>query len=309
MSLRLYTSSDRAAWNDFIQQSVNGCFLHEREFMEYHSDRFQDHSLMAFDDDNLRGCFPAHVVDDHLISHNGLTYAGWIVSADATDLDNLHQALLDYSQNNSIINLKIKLPPAIYDDIYQKTFDALNSNGYSVNDTADDVVIDLADWQPSAKKTIGYRNGKFDQLQVQQSEDLAYYWNNILVPSLKNRHNATPVHSLAEIQLLQSRFPDGIKLHIVEFDQEPIAGILVFDFGNILKIQYAASTSLGFEKNAMDYLYLELIAQARQDGKKHIDLGIVNERDGSINQGLLRFKKQLGGKQLKVATATYTFTA
>ena len=44
-----YTASYYNLWNDFIQRSKNGTFLFHRDFMEYHSDRFNDFSLLVLE--------------------------------------------------------------------------------------------------------------------------------------------------------------------------------------------------------------------------------------------------------------------
>ena len=44
-----YTTSHKAEWNDFIASAKNATFLFNRNFMEYHSDRFEDFSLMIYD--------------------------------------------------------------------------------------------------------------------------------------------------------------------------------------------------------------------------------------------------------------------
>jgi lipid II:glycine glycyltransferase (peptidoglycan interpeptide bridge formation enzyme) len=150
------------------------------------------------------------------------------------------------------------------------------------------------EWKPSPKKTAGYRNGKFESLKIKVSDDLKLFWDELLIPQLQNRHNAKPTHTLSEIQLLQSKFPSQILQYYVESEGEKIAGITLFDFGKILKVQYAAANPIGFDKNAMDFLYLEIIQEARDQGRQFVDLGTVNNRDGSINEGLLHFKKQLG---------------
>ena len=46
--LRRYTADDKSLWNSFVQESKNGTFLFLRNFMEYHQDRFTDHSGNCF---------------------------------------------------------------------------------------------------------------------------------------------------------------------------------------------------------------------------------------------------------------------
>ena len=47
--------------------------------MDYHNDRFKDHSLMVFKDDKLIALLPANIVDFNLRSHQGLTYGGFLL--------------------------------------------------------------------------------------------------------------------------------------------------------------------------------------------------------------------------------------
>jgi hypothetical protein len=51
-TVRRYTSEDFALWNAFISTAKNATFLFHRDFMEYHSDRFEDYSLLVFEGDS-----------------------------------------------------------------------------------------------------------------------------------------------------------------------------------------------------------------------------------------------------------------
>lgn len=48
MTIKRYTSDDMPLWDTFVKASRNGTFLHERSYMDYHSDRFDDYSLMCY---------------------------------------------------------------------------------------------------------------------------------------------------------------------------------------------------------------------------------------------------------------------
>ena len=74
-----YTSQHKQAWDDMIAHSRNGVFLFFRDYMEYHIDRFQDASLLFFDERNLLlAVLPANRNGDQVISHGGLTFGGLI---------------------------------------------------------------------------------------------------------------------------------------------------------------------------------------------------------------------------------------
>ena len=79
--------STRKAWDAFAAASRNGTFLFRRDFMEYHSDRFEDASLLIYDGNKLLGLLPANRSrrDAATVeSHGGLTYGGLLLGDKAT---------------------------------------------------------------------------------------------------------------------------------------------------------------------------------------------------------------------------------
>ena len=61
-------------WDRFIEGSRNGTFLFFRAYMDYHKERFTDHSLMFYNDSKLIALLPANEREKVLYSHQGLTY-------------------------------------------------------------------------------------------------------------------------------------------------------------------------------------------------------------------------------------------
>ena len=82
MLIKHYTSEDMPLWDAFVKTSRNGTFLFERSYMDYHSDRFKDHSLMYYHKNRLIAVLPAVEERsegsdrvDVLSSHSGLPLA------------------------------------------------------------------------------------------------------------------------------------------------------------------------------------------------------------------------------------------
>ena len=73
-----------AEWNQFVAASKNGTFLFDRRYMDYHSDRFEDYSLMFYREGRLYALLPANRKGDTLQSHAGLTYGGLVMDAKTT---------------------------------------------------------------------------------------------------------------------------------------------------------------------------------------------------------------------------------
>ena len=76
--IKLYQSTLKENWNTFLLESNQQTFLFQRGFMDYHSDRFQDFSLMIYNNGELTALLPANKVDHEIYSHQGLTYGGLI---------------------------------------------------------------------------------------------------------------------------------------------------------------------------------------------------------------------------------------
>ena len=82
--IRRYNPSLADAWNQFVARSKNGTFLIDRNYMDYHQDRFEDCSLVFFRKNRIYALLPANIVGNTLYSHQGLTYGGLIMDEHCT---------------------------------------------------------------------------------------------------------------------------------------------------------------------------------------------------------------------------------
>jgi len=84
--------------------------------MEYHKDRFNDYSLLVYKDQKLFGLLPANITNDTVVSHQGLTYGGFVVSKKAKVLQ-VYQAfreLLAFLNSEGIKTLDMRVIPSFY---------------------------------------------------------------------------------------------------------------------------------------------------------------------------------------------------
>src|SRR5216683_5790986 len=117
MNLVRYRPEQIVAWNDFIKASKNGTFLFDRGYLDYHADRFRDHSLLVFDTrDRLRAVLPAHETDGNLVSHGGLTYGGLITDISMTTpmMLEVFDQLVAYCRVEEFSKVRYKTVPRIY---------------------------------------------------------------------------------------------------------------------------------------------------------------------------------------------------
>lgn len=299
ITIRRYQSTDSSHWNTFIAHAKNATFLFHRDFMEYHSDRFEDYSLMAEKEGTLLALFPANRVGETLFSHQGLTYGGFLLSdkCKAADTEELVQVLVAFAKKNAFKNIVLKLVPSIYNRLSTNDLDYfILQNGGVLSRRDMNLAIDMKHaFTISKSKLKHFRRISASGIHYVEESDFSFFWTKVLVPRLQEKHQTKPVHSLEEIHYLASKFPRNIKQFSVYDGSEILAGITIFETNRVVKSQYGATTQKGEKLRALDFLFIHLIEKYKKEGKSFFDMGVVNENEGkSYNAGLLNQKEELG---------------
>jgi hypothetical protein len=268
--------------------------------MYYHADRFSDHSLLVYDDnDRLIALLPANQRDDALISHGGLTYGGLITDERMktprmlTAFDDLRT----YCANQGMSEIIYKAIPYTY---YRLPADedryALYANRAELVARRVSTVIDQRTRLPFRQGRLGgVKKASQTGVQVSLSDDFAGYWT-LLENVLWTRHQAHPVHSLSEISLLRERFPDNIRLHVANAGSEMVAGVLIYVSGPVVRTQYMAVSKRGKALGALDLL-LDHLINAVYAASRYFDFGTSHEpADDELNVGLIMQKEGFGGR-------------
>jgi len=298
MKIVKYREDYKTEWDSFVSNSINGHFFFQRDYMEYHSDRFCDFSLLFFNDINrLMAILPANVEDDVVYSHQGLTFGGFLINEKmkAETMLEIFEILKDYLKNEGIQKLVYKCIPYIYhripseEDLYALFYNNARLVRRDVSSTVsmDGKVKYQLQRQRAIKKAI--KNG----LEFGRSEDYESYWA-ILEEILQTEHHTMPVHSLDEIKRLASLFPDNIKLYVANKNRKMLGGTLIFENKEIVHTQYLANSSEGKMTGALDFVIDNLISKVYRD-KKYLDFGMSNEKEGRyLNTGLIAQKEGFG---------------
>jgi len=294
-----YSSDLKEKWNQFLTTSRNGVFLFDRNFMEYHSDRFQDHSLLFFIEGELKAIFPANLKDQTLYSHQGLTFGGLIYSIDtrSNEVGLIFEALKNYCKELSISKIIFKPTPYFLhsipaqDDLYY-----LHQMGASVVRRDLSSLVDLdRDYKYSKGRKWIINKAIKSEITCEPSQDWHSFYE-ILSHALKS-HGTKPVHSLQELTLLHSRFPEKFQLYTAVKQGKVLAGALVFNYGKTIHTQYLANSEEGRELGALDLILDYLIKQSKANKLTYLSFGISTVEEGRvINSGLLQQKEGFGGR-------------
>lgn len=313
IDLQPYTPAESRVWDDFVSESRNATFLLKRGYMDYHADRFEDASLIARDaHGHILALLPACREGDTLYSHRGLTYGGWLLPprrCDALDMLEITDALIAHMRAQDINRLVYKPIPHIYhhrpaeEDLY-----ALVRAGAQLTSANVSSVIDLDNPLPfdqgsrqRARKAVNMG------VTLGPSDDWDGFWA-ILTQLLNDRYESAPVHTLDEIKLLATRFPDNIRLHTATLDGELLAGVVIYDTGLVAHSQYTAASPRGKELSVLPALYQHLV-EAYTPGHRYFDFGTSNEDGGrEVNPGLLRQKCSYGARAILYPTFALTLS-
>ncbi len=304
MTIRVeeFSAADTERWDDCVARSLAGTFLHTRRFLSYHEHRFQDQSVCIYDSERLVGVVPAAVdpaEPGYVSSHPGATYGGIVHdgalrgSAMIEALD----ALCRHYRGLGMTRLRYKAVPHIYhcapaeDDLY-----ALFRRGARRYRCDLAAVINLEHRLPvSSRRRRCLKSASTEGVTVVEVQGIPCSFWALLERTLMLRHQARPAHTLEEIRLLQSRFPDRIRLIVALTGEELLGGVVTFTTPTVVHVQYSCGSTRGHSLHAMDAVYEHCIGAAARAGARWFSMGISNEDEGRIlNDGLYRFKTEFG---------------
>jgi hypothetical protein len=300
MRVSRYTKEFKEWWDEFVINSKNSHFFFQRNYMEYHSDRFEDFSLLVFDStDKLIAILPANIKENILYSHQGLTFGGFLVDdrMKTETMLEIFEVLKRFLKNQNIEKIVYKCIPYIYhtkpseEDRY-----ALFRNDSKLIRRDVTTTISLENkikYQEQRKRSV--KKAIKNDLLFKQSKDFKLYWK-VLEETLNAQHEAKPVHNVQEIERLAALFPDNIKLFVAIKDNKVLGGTLVFENEIIVHTQYLANSLEGRNVGALDFVIDKLINEVYED-KKYFDFGISNEDAGRyLNTGLITQKEGFGAR-------------
>lgn len=300
MEIRRYRREDKELWNSFVSKARNATFLFDRNYMDYHADRFDDNSFMFYHKGKLKAVLPANVAGDTLYSHLGLTYGGLLLDKKATVEDVLEcfDSLNSWLRENGISKVVYKALPWIYqqypseEDLYALTWKCKAQ--LISRDIASTIVVDNKLKFAESRKS-GIRKALSLNIEVGESNDVDGFWH-VLEDNLGNRYNAKPVHTASEMKLLMSRFPNSIKLYVAKMNGEIVGGTLIYVTPQVVHTQYISASVEGKKHGALDLLFDYIINKVYANCR-YFDFGKSTEQGGAyLNEPLIFQKEGFGGR-------------
>jgi hypothetical protein len=296
-----YKEGHRHLWNNFVAEAKNGVFLFNRDYMDYHAERFCDNSLMFFNErDQLIAILPANISGDVLVSHAGLTFGG-VLSNVAMKVElmlAIFDSMISQASHYDLRSIVYKAVPHIYhrlpaeEDLY-----ALFRNGAHLFRRDVSVTIALQEKRlPLTKgRKSALKQAKKAGLQIARSFQFEAFLN-LEKHLLESKYGIRPVHTSSEMQRLATRFPDNIKLFAAHQNDEILGGVIIYESEQVAHAQYIGANEKGRRAGALDAIMAYLINDYYAS-KKFFDFGISTENGGrTLNAGLIENKQAYGAR-------------
>lgn len=295
-----YSAGYKSVWDAFVSKSKNGTFVFLRDYMEYHAERFEDHSLLFYRKGSIIALLPANAQGAEVHSHGGLGYGGVISDSrmKTTVMLEVFTALAAYYRRQGFTKLLYKAIPHIYHQtladedlyalfkgkavIYRRDVASALEIGNTLN-----AYNRKRKWQLTKALKHGF--------SVKRALDFKRFMA-IEQDLLQEKYNTRPAHTADEIVYLATLFPEHIKLYAAYAQGEMLAGIIVYETATVAHCQYMATTARGRAASAMDVLICHLLNRVYPH-KKYFNFGISTEQQGQyLNEGLIRNKESFGAR-------------
>jgi Acetyltransferase (GNAT) domain len=299
MKVLPYTAADKPHWDSFVRSSRNGTLLFERDYMDYHADRFSDASLLIEDKGRLLALLPASRHGNNLRSHGGLTYGGFIIDAQmrVEKMLAVFEATCQALRALGITQLEYKAIPHIYhqapaeEDLY-----ALFRHGARLLKREPSAALDLTELHLPSMKRYGARQANKLGLKCQLAEDPGELMA-LIDDNLRARHGVAAVHSADEMRRLHASFPQNIELiEVRAANGALLGGAIVYVAGPVAHTQYLASSDAGRGQYLMELLECDLAERYRKRCR-WLEFGISSENGGQhLNSGLMSHKEKFGAR-------------
>lgn len=308
--VKRYLADNRDEWNSFVAKSKQGTFLFDRNYMDYHADRFLDHSLMVYRKGHLYALLPGNEHEQVFYSHQGLTYGGLLTTSKATtaDIAETFKAINGYLHNQGFMTVVYKTIPWIYhelpaeEDLYALT-NICNAR-ILVRHISSAIFLNRHLPFNESRKS-GIRKALRNGVEVRETNDLSAFWK-ILDENLENKYGAKPVHTLPELCLLKSRFPSNIRLFMAYRGNEALGGTLLYVSRQVVHTQYISASVEGKAIGVLDLLFDYLINK-KSWSEPYFDFGKSSDGDGhDLNASLIFQKEGFGGRGVCYDWYSYT---
>ncbi len=311
ITVKFYTENDRVSWDNLVDNSFNGTFMHKRSFIDYHKDKFLDASLIIYYNDVVCGVFPAVKLDNKIVSHPGLAIGGLVYSDRLRGYDVL-ETLIKIKEAYDYLPIVYKATPAEFQkhSVSDDTWALFNIKAKKVSCELSSILNPLTtnyEYWPDKKDELNNlkNNIVLSAMDLSNLDLVKEFWDKVLIPNLK-KYGIKPTHTPEDIQYLYTNFPVFIKGLLARHESgKMLGGLIVFRFNKCYHVQYSVTNSKGRALNALTLLHHYMIEHLPSD-VHYYNFGKSTEENGyKLNSNLYYYKNGFGGGSMNYDVYEY----
>lgn len=280
VNVRIASDSDRPAWNKFVDDTPAGTFFHRYAWSDVLRESFgyAPQFLIAEQSEAIVGLLPlvhktSVLFGDALISLPFCSYGGPLgVSSSVTNL--LAEQAFELAQELKADYVELRgTPPA---DNQWSSFDTKYAT--FEREIAPDPDAILASIARKGRKHA-VRQSLRAGLSFEATDNLTDFYRVI---SASYRNLGTPIFSKRYFDNLRRHFPNDFQVFVVRKGRQPLATSLAFTYRDHIHPLYAGGTAKARALNANDFLYFNMMCNAREQGLARFDFGRSKAGTGSF---------------------------
>lgn len=293
----IYEEKEKPEIQDFVR-SNSGSFFHEPSFFEYHRvGRFNFLNFVCRKKNKIVAWIPGHQNGDTFTSPAGASYGGPLFSK-SLSLNNqitiLNEFLSEY--NSNFLKINFITPPNVY---FGDTGFLLSAVGFRYTNRLCCHALHLAGnkWPEvmNRSKRYDYRrvNDKGVLFEELNRNDYSAFFE--LLEKQNQRQKSQATHTLQEILELKLLLPERIKIFASILSKKIKAAALIFLINEkVVYTFYIVNGDLK-ERGMVTHLIVNLAEHFRKKNFNWLDLGPSSYDNFVLNEGLVDFKKEVGG--------------
>lgn len=287
------------AWDNFVNNSVNGNIYHTRNFLNYHhKDKFIDSSILIYHNKDIVCVLPCCCSGDRFFSHKGATYGGPVFSEKVYNIKNLSIIIdLIFTYYNNKIEFRIS--NSIYNNVSDNVLLYLLSTklrmipelAWYIN-TNDDIINNIRNIRNKKNIQKMMKDNNFICDKFEDIEDYTGFYK-ILQKNLNTKYKTYPTHTLDEFLLVKKLLNEYQSLYLVKNNGIIYGGVYVIKVTTKCWYTFYISKNIDIINNmSIVYIMYKIQQDAKKSNVNYVDYGITTENQGEIlNIGLSEFKE------------------
>lgn len=312
IAIRPFQRNQAADWKAFLADSNNGTLFHDLDFLAYHPpERFEPHHLMFSEGGKLAALLPAAIVPEpdgrpFLKSPYGGSVGGFAlpVGQRALTTIGLVPILQQYATGLGVAGIEMRIGPNIYAHEPNDALSfALAASGFTLSRRWLGHAIPLPKDPGDVLKRINKRRRPHVRRALREGTQVVAIdldrlpeFYALLVQHRERKFHAQPSHTLSELERIFQLVPNQTKLFVSIRQDQIMAGIVMFEF--YCPVAYAMhlwSDDEFDDCRPAESLVAGVAEHYAKQGFCYLDLGPSARDDLGLDEGVARFKRQMGG--------------